>query len=142
MGACLTRSLRSVPFLSPYTLTNSLNTDNMDGEEDWNALLRDHPIFSLSKSTPASGGRDGHMLEHSLELSLNTLPDFTKEDSSDDGHTPSGRRQVMVIKDSDIIVATGSEIRMASLGDAKLNKSQRKSYKVCLPSPSRIPALY
>lgn len=34
----------------------------------------------------------------------------------------------MVMKDSDIIVAAGSEIRMASLGDSKLSKSQ-KTYK-------------
>ena len=113
----------------------------MDGEEDWNAFLRGHPIFSPSKAATATRGRE-HTLEHPLELSLNTLPDFTKEDMSDDGQTPSGRRQVMVIKDSDIIVATGSEIRMASLGDTRLSKSQGRSYKVCLPSLHCILALY
>lgn len=102
----------------------------MDGEEDWNAFLRGHPIFSL----PESGSRS-RVKEESLELSLNTLPNFTKVDPASDGPTPSGRRQVLVIKDSDIIVAVGSEIRMASLGDSKLSKSQRKSYKVCMPCP-------
>ncbi|GJE84496.1 nucleoporin nup82 [Phanerochaete sordida] len=97
----------------------------MDGEEDWNAFLRDHPIFALPKTaSPATGKR-----QTSLELSLSTLPEFTKVDPESDAPAPSGRRQVMVMKDSDVIVAVGSEIRMASLGDSKLSKSQRKSYK-------------
>lgn len=102
----------------------------MDGEEDWNAFLRDHPVFSLPEDVSAAPSKE----ELSFELSLNTLPNFTTADPSDDGPTPSGRRQIMVIKDSDIIVAAGSEIRMASLGDAKMSKSQRKSYKVCMSS--------
>lgn len=36
----------------------------------------------------------------------------------------------MVIKDSDIIVAAGSEIRIASLGDAKLHRGVRQTHKM------------
>lgn len=121
----------SIPLPLIFTVSHFyFNTTVMDSEEDWNAFLRDHPIFSLPEDVSAARSKE----ELSFELSLNTLPNFTTADLSDDGPTPSGRRQVMVIKDSDIIVAAGSEIRMASLGDAKMSKSQRKSYKVCISS--------
>ncbi|CAL1701451.1 unnamed protein product [Somion occarium] len=97
----------------------------MDNDEDWNAFLRDHPIFSLPKSVSGPTGKGNN----SLELSINTLHHFTDLDPSEDAPTPSGRRQVMVIKDADLIVAAGSEIRIASLGDSKLHKDSPKSYK-------------
>lgn len=100
----------------------------MDPETDWDSFLKAHPIFTLPKSVSGVAGRG----TGALELSLSSLPDFVNLDPVEDGPTPSGRRQVMVIKDSDLIVAAGSEIRMTSLGDAKLGKSTRKSYKVCV----------
>jgi nucleoporin NUP82 len=100
--------------------------DAMDSDNDWSTILTDHPIFSLPKpfSGPAAKPRS------SLELSSNTLPDFTnvKEDSE----TPSGRRQVMLLKGADLILAAGKEIRMASLNDARLNQGAAKTYKVSL----------
>ena len=99
----------------------------MEIDEDWNKLLNDHPIFSLPQSVSGPRGK-GQSL---LELSHNTLPDFTNLDPSNDDATPSGRRQVMVIKDSDMIIAAGSEIRIASLGDAKLHRSVGQNHKVC-----------
>lgn len=103
----------------------------MEGEEDWNAFLKDHPVFSLPKSVsgPTGGG------EVSLELSRNTLPRFTSDlDPSDDGPTPSGRRQVMLIRDSDLVVAAGNEVRITALGDSKLTKNGDKTHKVCMSS--------
>lgn len=100
----------------------------MDPETDWDSFLKGHPIFSLPKSVSGATGRG----ISALELSLGSLPQFTNLDPADDGPTPSGRRQVMVIKDSDLIVAAGNEIRMTSLSDAKLGKNTRKSYKVCV----------
>ncbi|KAI0082558.1 hypothetical protein K474DRAFT_1655355 [Panus rudis PR-1116 ss-1] len=97
----------------------------MDGDEDWNGFLSDHPIFALSKRMSGSSGRDNI----SLELSLSSLPDFTDLDDDDERPTPSGRRQVMVIKDAELIVAAGSEVRIASLLDAKLHKGVSKAYK-------------
>ncbi len=98
----------------------------MDSEEDWNSSLRGHPIFALPSSVSGPAGKG----EVSLELSLNTLPNFTNIDPNDDGPTPSGRRQVMVIKDAELIVAVGKEIRVTGLGEAQLGKSTRKTYKV------------
>lgn len=89
-------------------------------EDDWSSLLKDHPIFSTTEARPSQ-----------LELSTNSLPDFTHPDPLK--HDPSflsGRRQAMVLKDADLIVAVGNEIRATSLGDAKLNKATPKSYKV------------
>jgi nucleoporin NUP82 len=100
----------------------------MHTEEDWNSILSDHPIFSLPKRFSGQTAQ----AETSLELSSNTLPNFTHVDPEDDGPAPSGRRQVMVLKDADLILAAGKEIRITSLGDSKLSRSTKKSYKVCL----------
>ncbi|KAH9899737.1 hypothetical protein C8Q73DRAFT_639428 [Cubamyces lactineus] len=99
----------------------------MSSEEDWEELLKDHPVFSLPKSVSGPSGRG----EESLNLSLSSLPDFVNLDPVDDKPTPSGRRQAIAIKDADLIVAVGSEIRIASLGDAKgARGSSQKSYKI------------
>jgi nucleoporin NUP82 len=79
-----------------------------DGDgDDWSSLLKGHPIFSSSSDTNLS------------QLLAN-----------DDSPSPSARRQVMVLKDADLIVAVGKELRMTSLGDAKLGRGKSKSYKV------------
>ncbi|KAG5733990.1 Nucleoporin nup82 [Termitomyces sp. T112] len=93
-------------------------------DQNWSASLVDHPIFSLPKafSGPLA------LPTSSLELSTNTLPSFTNVDLAVDELTPSGRRQVMVLKDADLIVAAGSEVRITSLGDAKVNPT-RQTYK-------------
>ncbi|CDO68679.1 hypothetical protein BN946_scf184652.g6 [Trametes cinnabarina] len=99
----------------------------MGGEEDWDELLRDHPVFSLPKSVSGPAGRG----EDCLNLSLSSLPDFVNVDPVDDKPTPSGRRQSIAIKDADLIVAVGSEVRIVSLGDTKGGRgSSRKSYKI------------
>ena len=104
-----------------------------DKEPDWDALLKDHPIFSPPKPIPTTSGRD----ETSLQFSLSALskPKDTDADSLDDGPAPSGRRQIMVIKDSELIVAAGSELRMTTLADTKFGRATPKSYKVRLVSP-------
>ncbi|SRR6266576_2376169 len=98
--------------------------DAMDSDNDWSAILNDHPIFSL----PSSSLGQKNTLKSSLELSSNTLPDFAS--IGEENLTPSGRRQVMLLKAADLILAVGKEIRMASLGDARLNPALRKTYKV------------
>ncbi|KAG5643781.1 hypothetical protein DXG03_009660 [Asterophora parasitica] len=96
----------------------------MDPDHDWSAALAGHPIFSPAKAAGSSLER----AEASLELSSNTLPKFTQLDP-EDGPAPSGRRRVMVLKEADLIVAVGREVRMTSLGDAKLSRSTRQTYK-------------
>jgi nucleoporin NUP82 len=90
-------------------------------EDDWSAVLKGHPIFSTAGTGPSQP----------LELSTSSLPDFTQSDPlKHDSSFPSGRHQAMVLKDADLIVAVGKEIRATSLGDAKLSKAGPKSYKV------------
>lgn len=96
----------------------------MSSTDEWTNVLRDHPIFSLP--TPyLSSSLDV------LELSTTTLPKFNNVIPSNQNEiTPSGRRQVMILKDADLILAAGKEIRISSVGDLKLSQSLRKSYKV------------
>lgn len=103
--------------------------DAMDSDNDWSAILNDHPIFSLPKSSWSQKEK----LKSSLELSSNTLPNFIS--TNEENVTPSGRRQVMLLKGADLILAVGKEIRMASLGDARLNPALRKTYKARSPLP-------
>jgi hypothetical protein len=100
----------------------------MSATDEWSDILRDHPIFSLPKpfDGPLSNFRD------LLELSTTTLSKFTTVDPQDDELTPSGRRQVMILKDADLIIAAGKEVRISSVGDLKLSQSVRKSYKVSI----------
>jgi nucleoporin NUP82 len=99
----------------------------MDGEDDWNKLLKEHPIFSLSGSLVDLTSDSS---SSNLELSASTLPKFLQTNPKHNDPTPSGRRQTMVLKDADLVVSAGKELRIASLGDIKLGRSTRKSYKV------------
>ncbi|KAF9483973.1 hypothetical protein BDN70DRAFT_873108 [Pholiota conissans] len=96
----------------------------MADNEEWAKILNDHPIFSLPRTYERLP-----KTKNPLELSTNTLPDFTNTDPQADSLSPSGRRQVMMLKDTDLIVAVGKEIRMSSFGDLKLSHSIRRSYK-------------
>jgi nucleoporin NUP82 len=98
----------------------------MQDEDDWSKILIDHPIFSLPESLAEPSGQGKQL----LELSSNTLPSFTCDDPEKDSPTPSGRRQTMILKDADLVVAVGKEIRMTSLGESRLKQSTKKSYKV------------
>ncbi|KAJ6539197.1 hypothetical protein B0H19DRAFT_1177668 [Mycena capillaripes] len=71
--------------------------------DDWAALLAAHPIFT---SSPTQSARE-------LDVA-----------SSSNG---GARRQVMILKDADLVVAAGSEIRIASLGAVRPSGS--KGYK-------------
>ncbi|KAI0321851.1 hypothetical protein OF83DRAFT_162519 [Amylostereum chailletii] len=96
----------------------------MESQDDWSATLKGHPIFA--RPTDSKASKD----EASLELSASTLPNFTNLNPEDDSPSPSGRRQTMVIKDTELIVAVGKEIRVTALKDTKLSSSTRKAYKV------------
>jgi nucleoporin NUP82 len=92
----------------------------MDSDNDWSAILTDHPIFSLPKSL-------ARQPRSSLELSSSTLPNST---STKEDVAPPGRQQVMLLKGADLILAAGKEIRMTSLNDARLDQKSHKTYKV------------
>ena len=72
-------------------------------EDDWTALLNGHPIFSV---------KDDSRSELSSPL-------------KDGAESACGRRQTMVIKDTELIVAVNDEIRVTSL-----KEQTNKSYKV------------
>jgi nucleoporin NUP82 len=93
-----------------------------ESPDDWSSILKGHPIFSLTTEARPS---------EQLELSTNSLPlpDFTRLEPHNSISSPLGRRQTMILKDADLIVAVGKEIRVTSLGDAKLGRSKSKSYK-------------
>ena len=100
----------------------------MAAEVDWNALLDEHPIFSKAAST-------------SDKTSLPLLTTIQRKASHDGGSSngnnvsPSNRRQVMCMKDADMIIACGNEIRMTSLSDVKVSGGSQKTYKVLNSSP-------
>ncbi|KAF9247172.1 hypothetical protein BU15DRAFT_84718 [Melanogaster broomeanus] len=104
-----------------------METDDHINQDDWAAILEGHPIFNISKNYASGSGK--HLTEQSLELSTNTLHK-SQDTSLEHGYLLSGRRQMMALKDADLIVAAGTELRITCLGDTKLGRSTRKSYKV------------
>ncbi|TBU46590.1 hypothetical protein BD309DRAFT_1007925 [Dichomitus squalens] len=104
----------------------------MGSKQDWDELLREHPVLALPKSVSGPSGRG----EAALHLSLSSLPDFVDFDPVQDKPTPSGRRQAIAVKDADLIVAVGSEVRITSLGGSKgARNTSQKTYKI-LHTPS------
>lgn len=97
-------------------------------QDDWSAILDEHPIFTFPN---VIGGHAGQS-EELLELSTNTLRKSLLEGPDD--LSLSGRRQVMALKDSDLIVAVGCELRITSLSDSKLGRNTNKSFKVRTPT--------
>ena len=100
--------------------------------DEWSSILQGHPIFSLPDVYAEA--------DKSLELSRTSLAQFLKEadegtgqeeeDGKDTPPIPLGRRQVMCMRDSDMIVACGKELRITSLGDAKSSVGSSRTYKV------------
>jgi nucleoporin NUP82 len=107
-----------------------MQKDDHIAQDDWAAILDGHPVFDLPKKYAPGSGKP--LSELSLELSTTTLPTSTQDTSPVNEYLLSGRRQMMALKDADLIVAAGTEIRITSLGDTKLGRSTRKSYKVRL----------
>jgi hypothetical protein len=74
-----------------------LTINIMDETTSWNSLLEDHPIFKHDDSD--------------LAASLNA----------------TARRQLLALKDSELFLAVGTQIRVTSLS----TREAKKSYKVC-----------
>lgn len=124
--AFLNRVCCPVPALLPTLSLSVALPLTMGTEQDWDDLLRNHPIFSVPKRGASSARVDA-----ALNLSLSSLPDFVDLDPAEDKATPCGRRQAVAVKDADLITAVGSEIRITSLGDSKgARNTSQKVYKV------------
>lgn len=93
---------------------------------DWSSHLLGHPIFSRPTAGPSSSFRDETAY---LELSTSSLSKFASLDTTLDNIAPSGRRQVMLLKDTELLLAVGKEIRMATVMESKVNRSAPRTYK-------------
>lgn len=85
-------------------------------------FLRGHPIFNFRSP-----------LEIPPDLSLISVKDPRNGHSPVDHCSPpsnDGRRNIMALRESDIILAVGREIRITSLADTGAVGRQRRSYKV------------
>ena len=101
----------------PQPSTTTSSATMLDQAE----FLRGHPIFTRNP------------LETSLDLSLNNLSSFKESISRTIRHsTPNGagRRRIMALRESDLLLAVGNEIRITSLSDARTLNQQQQSYKV------------
>lgn len=77
--------------------------------------LERHPIFSLPKSLDAKFAQSLELSSTNLGRDLSTSP-------------LAGRHNITVVRDGDLIVAVGSEIRITPLTDTR-NASAAKGYK-------------
>jgi nucleoporin NUP82 len=104
---------------------------DMHSDEDApSAILNGHPIFSPSKHSSVGQAASS---KWNTELSAKTLSQFLNANDNGEGTSLSGRRQVMLLRDTDLILAAGKSIRMASLAGTKIHRSTTKSYKVRIP---------
>ena len=92
-------------------------------------VLNGHPIFDHS----SGGGGDKSLWKadnSSLELSINSLSKFKPSDAIQDGGIPNGRRRTMLIKDADLIVAVGKQVRVTSLTESQPSTPGEQTFKV------------
>ena len=102
----------------PTGVNNHLHSATM---LDHAEFLRGHPIFTRNE------------LDTPFDLSLTNLPSFKENISGairPGTRNGAGRRSIMALRESDILLAVGNEIRIASLSDARTLNKQQRSYKV------------
>jgi len=86
--------------------------------------LRGHPIFAGSESLDAS-------LDNNGVLSLGSLKPQRGDYYGSSSKKSSGRRNIMALREYDLLLAVHNEIRITSLLDAKNKALHERSYKVC-----------
>ena len=97
--------------------------------QNWESVLNGHPIFDSSASSSCNADLR-RADDTSLELSINSLSKSKSFNAIQDEGIRSGRRRTMLIKDADLIVAVGKEIRMTSLTEFQLSASEDQGFKV------------
>lgn len=102
------------------TATSSSSTH----PHNWESVLNGHPIFD----PPSGSGLDKD--DSSLELSISSLAKFKSSDAVQDTGVPNGRRRTMLIKDADLIVAVGKQVRMTSLTEPQPSTAGDQTFKV------------
>lgn len=107
----------------------ALTSSSSTNPHNWEPFLNGHPIFDPSSGD--SGDRNSWKADNpSLELSINSLSKFKPSDVIQDGGIPNGRRRTMLIKDADLIVAVGKQVRMMSLTEPQLSTAGEQTFKV------------
>ena len=91
---------------------------------NWESVLNGHPIFG-SRSGSSDDENPRKVDDPSLELSIISLSTVPP-----DKGVPTGRRRTMLIKDADLIVAVGEQVRMTSLTEAQLSPTGEQTFKV------------
>jgi len=111
----------------PMTATSS----SSNNPYNWESVLNGHPIFDPSSG--GSGDKNSWKVDdRSLELSVNSLSKFKSSNDVQDGGITNGRRRTMLIKDADLIVAVGKQVRMTSLTESQPSTAGEKTFKVRL----------
>jgi len=105
-------------------LTSSSSTNPHSREQ----ALNGHPIFDPSSSS--SGDKNLWKADSSLELSITSLSKFKSSDVIQDDGIPNGRRRTMLIKDADLIVAVGKQVRVTSLTESQPSTPGEQTFKV------------
>ena len=124
MRSTVTNASSAWDFLSmsaiPSSSTHPLN---------WESVLNGHPIFDPSVDD-SSDKNSQKVDETSLELSISSLSKSKPSDIIQDEGIPNGRRRTMLIKDADLIVAVGKQVRMTSLTESRLTPAGERTFKV------------
>ena len=89
----------------------------MEKGTDWTLLLQNHPIFSLDQNS-------------SEELHASELSHMTANTDVFDEQVLTSRRQVMCMRDSDVILAMGAELRMLNLAYIQSSGGSDRNYRV------------
>lgn len=106
---------------------SAISSSSSTHSRTWESVLSDHPIFDPSAGS--SGDKNSWKADDpSLELSINSLSKSTS--AIQDGGIPNGRRRTMLIKDADLIVAVGKQVRMTSLTESQLSDAGEQTFKV------------
>ena len=107
----------------------SVSSSSSTNPLNWESVLNGHQIFD--SSTGSSDDSDSRKAdETSLELSITTLSKSKSTDATQDRDIPGGRRRVMLVKDADLIVAVGKQVRMMSLTESRLDTTGSRTFNV------------
>jgi hypothetical protein len=105
------------------------NSSSSTHPHKWESVLNGHPVFDSSASN-RDDKNSWKADDTSLELSITSLLRSKSTNDIQDGGIPSGRRRIMLIKDTDLVVAVGEQVRMTSLTESQLSAAGEQTFKV------------
>lgn len=113
---------------SPHPTVSSSMTASLTSPDAWlSDILPAHPIFTL----PQQQQQRPHTPNPHLDASTSSSAQLTAPSRSGTSNSRA-KRNIMVVRGGDLIVAVDKEIRMCSLAEAK-SSGGKASYKVCWP---------